>query len=124
MTTQEARQKITKEIIDGYREWLKHEKEMSEYEYGRKYGWGKSAEPHADCYKSFTVYIDYIFGGRFLPGWVKQGYESHSIWQLKDEGFLSYKLYSNWDARMRGKADWFYINRKTAKAIYNETKRA
>ena len=124
MTTQEARQTIAREFIEGYYEWLKDEQEMTKYEYGRKYGWGKAAEPHNDSYKSFTVYIDYMFGGRFLPGWVRQGYDSKVIWGLKDEGFLSYKFYSNSDARMRNQMDWFYINRKTAKAIYNEARKA
>lgn len=124
MTTQDARKAIAEELIEGYYEWLNDEREMPESDYGRKYGWCKSVEHHADCYKSFTVYIDYFFGGRYLPGWVRQGYDSHVIWQLKDEGFLSYKLYSNWDARMRGKTDWFYFNRKTAKAVYTEMKKA
>lgn len=122
MTAQEARQAITREFINGFHEWLKDEKEMPDSEYGRKYGWGKGTVLHTDNYKSFTVYIDNFFGGRYLPGWVRQGYDREVIWELQREGFLSYKSYTNWDARMRGLTDWFYINRRTAWAIYNKSR--
>jgi len=125
MTTAEAREKIKQEFIEGYREWLKDEAEMPEDEYGRKYGYLKSTDiKHEDTFESFKVYLDYFFGGRWLPGWVRQGYPKEVIWELKNEGFLSYKEYSNWNARARGKTDWFFINRKVARAIYKESKAA
>ena len=122
MTTQEAKERITQEFIDGFVEWLKDEAEMSDFDYGRKYGWGKGAVRHTDNFDGFKVYMDYFFTGRYLPGWVRQGYEEEAIWGLYHEGFLSYKNYSNWDARMRNQTQWFYIGRKTARAIFNTYK--
>lgn len=122
MTTAEAKAMIAKEFIEGFTQWLKDEKEMPESEYGRKYGWGKAKQPHDDSYKSFTVYVDYMFTGRYIQGWNKAGYESRVIYDLHKEGYLSYKYYSNWQARARKQEDFYYINRKTAKAIHNQYK--
>ena len=124
MTTAETKEMIKKELMEGFCEWLRDEREMPDDEYGRKYGWGKAPEPHEDSFKALTVYMDYFFGGRFLPGWIKAGYDRETIWALKEEGFLAYKSYTNWDARMRGQTDWFYITRKVAREIYKESKAA
>lgn len=125
MTTAEAKEMIKKEFMESYREWLKDEREMPDGEYGRKYGWGKSpVGPHKDCFDSVKVFMEYVFAGRYLPGWVRQGYDKETIWALYREGFLSYKNYSNWNARMRGQEDWFFITQKTARMIYKEAKAA
>lgn len=122
MTTEEAKALIAKDFIEGFTEWLKDEREMSEDEYGRKYGFGKGMHRHDDSYKSFTIFLDDIYCGRYIQGWNKVGYESRVIYALHKEGFLSYKLYTNWDARMRHREDFYYINRKTAKTIHNQYK--
>ena len=122
MTAAEAKAMISRELMEGYQEWLRDEKEMSDDEYGCKYGWGKGVELHRDNFKSLTVYMNYFFGGRYLPGWVRQGYTRDVIYQLYQEGFLSYKLYSSYDARMRGKTDFYYIPQRTAREIYKAAK--
>lgn len=124
MTTEEAKAMIAKEFIDGFTQWLKDEKEMPEDEYGRKYGWGKAKQLHDDSYKSFTVYVDYMFGGRYIQGWNKAGYESRVIYDLHKEGYLSYKAYYNSYALAHKQTEWYYINRKTAKTIHNQYKEA
>lgn len=123
MTMEEAKAKIKAEFMDGFYEWLKDEREMSEDTYGRKYGYGKGEVLHDDSWESLKVYREYFFGGRYLPGWERAGYTREVIRQLKGDGFLSYKEYSNWNARMRGKTDWYFISLKTAKAIYKECRR-
>ena len=124
MTTAEAKEMIKKELMDGFHEWLRDEQEMPDFEYGKKYGWGKGAVAHKDNFKSLNVYMEYQFGGRYLPGWVKAGYDKETIWALYHEGFLSYKNYSNWNARARGMTDWFFITQKVAREIYREYKAA
>ena len=123
MTTAEAREAIKKEFMDGFYEWLKDEAEMPEEEYGRKYGWGKGAELHKDNFDSVKVYMEYIFAGRYLPGWERAGYSKEIIWELHHDGFLSYKWYQSYQARIRGKSDFYYINQKVARQIYKELKR-
>lgn len=122
MTAQEARKDICKEFISGYLEWLTDEKEMNDSDYSVKYGWGKAPEAHKECFASVKVYMEYFFCGRYLPGWEKAGYTREAIYALNHEGFLSYKFYGNWDARMRGKTEWYYISQRVARNIYNEYK--
>ena len=125
MTTAEAKEMIKKEFMESYREWLRDEQEMPDDEYCRKYGWGKSPNgPHKDCFDSVKVFMEYFFSGRYLPGWVKAGYDKETIWALHREGFLAYKNYSSWNARMRGQEEWFFITQKVARAIYKEAKAA
>lgn len=121
-TIEEAREAIKQEFMEGFYEWLKDEREMSEDDYGRKYGYGKGTTVHEDNWESVKVYREYFFGGRYLPAWERAGYSREAIWQLKQDGFLSYKEYSNWNARARGKTDWFFISLKTARQIYKECK--
>ena len=116
MTIAEAREAIKKEFMDGYYEWLKDEAEMPEDEYGRKYGWGKG-ETHKDNFDSVKVYMEYFFAGRYLPGWERAGYSKEVIRELHSEGFLSYKWYQSYQARIRGKSDFYYISQKVARAI-------
>lgn len=119
MTLEEAKVRISEEFMTAYMEWLMDEKMLPDDEYGRKYGWGKGKESHKDSLKSAKVFQQYFFAGRYLPGWVKAGYPSDVIWKLHDEGFLSYKLYSNWEARHTGRSDWFFIPQRTVKQIYD-----
>ena len=123
MTTAEAREAIKKELIEGFREWLRDEAEMPDDEYSRKYGWGKGKELHKDNFESLKVYMEYFFAGRYLPGWVRAGYSKEIIYELHQEGFLSYKWYQSYQARIRGKSDWYFISQKVARAIYKESKR-
>ena len=124
MTTAEAKEAIKKEFMDGFYEWLKDEAELPEEEYGRKYGWGKGTIQHEDNFNSVKVYMEYVFAGRYLPGWERAGYSRECIWELHHEGFLSHKWFQSYQARIRGKSDFFYISQKVARAIYKERKAA
>ena len=124
MTKEEAKERIGQELISGFREWLADRDNLTEDEYGRKYGWGKGENKQSDSLKSLKVYMEYFFTGRYLPGWIRQGYTSEVIWELYHEGFLSYTLYSSYNARMRGKTDWFYIPQRTAREIYKASRGA
>ena len=99
MTTAEAREKIKKEWIDGFYEWLDDEANMEDMEFGKKYGWLKGQTRHKDNWEGAKKYLQYFFAGRYLPNWEKAGYERRAIWGLYEEGWLSYTLYSNSRAR-------------------------
>lgn len=120
MTTAEARERIKKEFMDGFYEWLKDEAEMPDMEYGRKYGYGKGENPHKDDLKGLQVYTKYFGFSGYGRKLEDAGYDMKAIWELKNEGFLSYTFYSNWQARQRKMQDWFYISQRTAKEIYKE----
>lgn len=122
MTTTEAREAIKKEFMDGFYEWLKDEAEMPDDEYGRKYGWGKGTTKHKDNFDGVKVYMEYVFAGRYLPGWERAGYSREVIYELHREGFLSYKWYQSYQARIRGKSDWYFISQKVARQIYKDSK--
>lgn len=120
----DAKERIKKEYMDAYYEWLEDRFKLSDNEYGRKYGWGKSESVMKlkDSIKAVIVFQKYIFTGRWLPAWEKVGYNRSDIWRLHREGFLSYQMYSNWNARATNRTDFFFISQKTAKEIYKEAK--
>lgn len=123
MTTAEAKAKIGDEFIRRFYEWLDDYDNMPDREYGRKYGWLKNPEVESkDNIKSLIRFQKYIFSGRWLPEWEREGYERNTIWDLNREGFLSYQEYSNWNARATGRTDFYYISQKTAKEIYKASK--
>lgn len=125
MTTTEARAKISEEFMSRYFEWLKDYEEMADMDYGRKYGWQRNPEIEAkDNMKSLIRFQKYMFSGRWLQEWEKAGYDRKTIWDLNREGFLSYQMYSNWNARASGRTDFYYISQKTAKEIYKGSKRS
>ena len=124
MTSAEAKARIKEEFMTIYYEWLNDRNELSEKDYGMKYGWQKSDKLMnlKDNLTAVTFFQKYIFTGRWLPAWEKMGYERKAIWELNREGFLSYQMYSNWTARHTGRTDFFFISQKTAKEIYKEAK--
>ena len=123
MTTTEARARISEEFMSRFHEWLGDYAEMPEREYARKYGYGKNHEIEArNDMKSLIRFQKYIFQGFYDYQWVKLGYEKHTLWELKKDGFLSYQMYSNWEARATGKTDFYYISQKTAKEIFKTSK--
>lgn len=118
----DAKAKISNEFIDRYHTWLKDYDELSDHDYGWKYGWTKSKSmPVAkDCMKSVMMFQKYIFSGRWLPDWEKAGFDRKVIWQLYRDKFLSNTEYSNSHARATGHTSWYFISQATAKAIYKE----
>ena len=124
MTAIEAKERICEEFLAAYREWLADRHELSDMEYGKKYGWQKSERLMSmkDNLQAVSFFQKYIFTGRWLPAWEKVGYDRNAIWDLHREGFLSYQMYSNWQARATGRTDFYYISQKTAKEIYKAAK--
>ena len=124
MTAAEAKERICREFLDTYREWFSDRLDLTDMEYGRKYGWQKSERLMSlkDNLQAVTFFQQYIFTGRWLPAWEKAGYDRRVIWELSNEGFLSYKYYSNWQARHTGRTDFYYLSQKTAKEIYKAAK--
>lgn len=122
MTTEEAKAKISTEMIEGFHEWLNDENELDDMTYGKKYGWCKSQVKHTDDLKSFMTFREYFFTGRYIQYWEKAGYTKQSIYALHEEKWLSYKFYSNWNARATGRQDWYFIPVRTAKEIYKAWK--
>ena len=124
MTTAEAKQAIKDEFIKRFYEWLDDEKNLSDNDFGRKYGWGRgeNSSLHKDNLKGVACFQKYFFQGRYIQGWEKVGYDRRAIWQLNHEGFLSYQYYSNSQAKALGRTEFYYISQKTAKEIFKEWK--
>ena len=121
MNIKEAKLKIASEFIAKYTEWLNdhNNADMSDGEYGRKYGWGRSAEPVKDTQKSMLWFHGHVFSGKYLRQWKEEGINP---FDLHKAGFLSYDYCSSWKARQLGKTDFFYINQNKAKEIYKAYK--
>ena len=125
MTTNESKEMICKEFMDKYREWLSDYADLNDHDYGWKYGWQKNPNiQHKDNLKAVTYFQKYIFSGRWLPDWVKVGYDKSAIWELHNEGFLSYSYWSNWQARATGHTDFYYLSQKSAREIWKANKNA
>lgn len=124
MEIREAKLKIAKEFVDKYLEWLNdyNSPEMSDREYGRKYGWGKGAAEMKDIQKSMLWFRGHVFSGKYTWGWKKDGIDLQTLVALHREGFLSYDYCSSWKARQMGKTDFYYISQNKAKEIYKAYK--
>lgn len=124
MTTKEAKIKIATEFVHRYNEWLSdsNNSELTDREYGKKYGYGKSATEKKDTQANMLWFQAHIFSGRFLNGWEKEGFERNTIYNLHQEGFLAYDYNSSWEARQLNKSNFYYINQAKAKEIYKAYK--
>ena len=110
-----AKERIKAEFIRRYYEWLDDEKNLSDHDYGWKYGWKKGDQPHKDNQKSVVVFQSYMFSAyRLADEWEKAGFNRRDIWQLASEGFLSERMHK-WKT-------YYYISQRTAKEIYKEHK--
>lgn len=121
MEIKEAKLKIASEFITKYLEWLHdhNNAELSNGDYGRKYGWGKFPDPLKNTQKSMLWFQGHIFSGKYVQQWRADGIEP---FELHRDGFLSYDYCSSWKARQLGKTDFFYINQNKAKEIYKAYK--
>jgi len=118
MTKAEAKKMIMDEFMATYDQWLIDRYELSDHDYGWKYGWVKSEKllTLKDNLSAVTMFQKYIFdAGRNMPHWEKAGYESRAIWELYCDGFLSYRQ-NKWDGT-------YFISQKTAKLIYKEMRK-
>ena len=121
MDIKEAKMQIAKEFIGKYLEWLNdhNNADLTDREYGRKYGWGKFSEPQKDTQKTLLWFAGHIFQGKYLQQWRQEGIDP---FELHRAGFLSYDNCSSWKARNLGKTNFFYISQAKAKEIYKAYK--
>jgi hypothetical protein len=124
MEIKEAKLKIATEFITKYREWLSdyNNPDMSDHDFGWKYGWRRSEKAAKDLQKSMLWFHGHIFSGKYLNQWKADGIDLETLKELNRQGFLSYDCCTSNRARMLGKVDFWYINQNTAKAIYKEYK--
>lgn len=124
MEIKDAKMHIAKDFISKYIEWLNdhNNHEMSDRDYGKKYGWGKSADDMKDTQKSLLWFQSHIFSGRYIWGWKETGIDKAMVYELHRAGFLSYDYCSSHKARMLGKTDFYYISQNKAKEIYKAYK--
>lgn len=121
MEIKEAKLKIAAEFIAKYLEWMADHNNpgLSDSDYGRKYGWGRFADPVKDTQKSMLWFLGHVFSGKYLHQWKAEGINP---FELHKAGFLSYDYCSSWKARQLGKTDFFYINQNKAREIYRAYK--
>lgn len=119
---EEAKAKMESEFMSKYAAWLDDFENLSDRDYGRKYGWTKSKSFCGDCLKSVVLFQKYIWSGRWMCDWEKAGYDKKVIWQLANEKYLSHSYYSNWHARATGHTDFYYFSQVMAKQIYKAHK--
>lgn len=124
MDIKEAKMNVAKEFIDKYIEWLNdhNNPQMSNQEYGKKYGWGKMNSEMKDTQKSILWFQSHIFSGRYIWAWKEVGIDSAMVHELHRIGFFSYDYHSSYRARMLGKTDFYYISQNKAKEIYKAYK--
>ena len=121
----EIKLSIGKDFINKYIEWLNdhNNPEMTDRDYGWKYGWGRGASEMKDTQKSMLWFQSHVFSGRYISDWKKEfGIELRTLVELHRDGFLSYDYCSSWKARQLGKTDFYYISQKKAKEIYKAYK--
>lgn len=123
MELKEAKMQIAQDFINQYYGFLNDIKTMESKDFGRKYGWQlesikASTGNGKDNQKSLIKFQSLIYSGHWLPEWVRLGYSKQVIWDLNRAGFLSYQMYSNWNARATGRTDFYYISQEKAKAIH------
>ena len=122
MTTMEAKEKISLELMNSFREYLNDWDKMPDFEFGKKYGWGKGSVQPKYCFDALKEFMDDIFGGRWIQDWEKEGYPREVIWDLHHEKWLSLQEYSNYRARMTGRTSFYYISQRTAREIWKQYK--
>lgn len=124
MTINEAKMQIAKEFISKYTEWLDdyNNREMTDRDYGWKYGWCRGDKAMKDTQKSMLWFQSHIYSGRYLRGWKEAGIDPSVVYELHRAGFFSYDYCSSHQARMLGKTDFYYINQNKAKEIYKAYK--
>ncbi len=124
MTICEAKMKIAKEFIAKYVEWMNdyNNPEMSDKDYGWKYGWGRTAPEVKDTQKSMLWFQSHVFSGRYIWAWKEVGIDRDTVYELHRIGFLSYDYRTSYKAKMLGQTDFYYLNQNKAKEIYKAHK--
>lgn len=113
MTIAEAKERITSEFIRRYDEWFADLTNLSDMEYGRKYGWCKTDKVMKDNQESYIYFHKYIFCGYAeWTMWLGNGYDRDILIALLDEKFLAMKKIK-WTT-------YCFISQATAKQIYRD----
>lgn len=115
MTILEAKTKLTSEFIARYNEWFADLSNLSDTDYGKKYGWAKPEKATKKNQASFLYFGKFIFSayGEFIE-WVNAGYDRELIFALNENGFLGCKT-KDWKK-------YFFISQAAIKQIYNDIK--
>lgn len=120
-TLEQACDKICREFMYRYHTFIRDVLDYEEKSFGKEYGFYLSADAQKkyskDTQQTLLFFQSNVFSGRFLPAWEKEGYDRNTIWGLKFNGLLSHDYHSNYQARMRGETDFYYISQQTAKEI-------
>lgn len=129
MTREEAIKKIEQEFIDRFYEFINDVNTMEDgnRDFGMKYGYhlndAMRKEHGKNTQGNLLWFQTHIYSGRWLPDWIKAGFEIETICELSRSGFLSHNYYCNWNARATGHTNFYYISQATAKEIYKTYKR-
>lgn len=125
MTVTETKERIEREFMQNYYEWLKDVNEMPDRDFTDKYTIGKSQEEKGGLKDNQKAVICFQrrFGEKRLTTYERNGYDSDDLLELSRQGFLTHKYYWGRQARSYGYAGvWFIISQKVAKQIYKEYK--
>ena len=88
MTLNEAKERISRELMNGFVEWIRDWDALPDYDFGRKYYYGKRKVKPKFNFESLKNYMSDEFNGMWLPHWVKEGYPREIIYQLHREAWL------------------------------------
>lgn len=120
---EQAMDRIKKEFMDGYTEWLSDVNNLPDMEYGKKWGmWKTERTPRKDNLKAVECFQRYWGVSRFPKGWEKAGYDMKDIWELRRDGFLSLQEFCGSRARQMGQSELYFVSQKVAKEIYKEAR--
>lgn len=124
MTKEEARAAIKSEFMKRYDQWLFDRFALNDSDYGCKYGWCKSEGllKLKDSIKAVTMFQKYIFSGRYLPKWVKEGYGQQELYDLVRDGWLSEDYSYSSRAIREGKTNFIYLSQRVAKEVWKEAR--
>ena len=121
----EAKKVISDDFLNRYYSWLEdyNNKELSDRDYGHKYGWGRgSEEQKKDLQKNLLWFQSHVYSGRYINGWPELGIDRNMVYQLHREGFFSYDYCTSYKARCLGKTDFYYLNQAKVKEIWKANK--
>ena len=121
MGKEEAKRMIEEEFMKRFDQW-KYDNEYLPYsDLGRKYGYTRPLRYNqmTDLEK-MNIFRTYIFAGHYLKDWQRLGIDKYDIWELKNDGFLSYQYYSDWTSRQTGRSDFYYLSKREATKIFKK----
>lgn len=124
MTKAEVQTAIKKEFMERYEQWMIDRFDLNDHDYGWKYGWCKSENLMnlKDSIKAVTIFQKYIFSGKYMQTWEKEGYTRHELWELVRDGWLSEDYSCSSKAIREGKTNFIYLSQRVAKEVWREAR--